>query len=81
MAFTAAITSNPNFRSRSKIKHLREVLLGDPSARRMLHDVNVQDASPIMTDDEEAIEHAERNRWHREEIHGGNRFPMVAKEG
>jgi hypothetical protein len=34
-----------------------------------------------MTDDEETVEHAERNRWHREEIHGGNRFPMVAKEG
>jgi hypothetical protein len=32
-------------------------------------------------DDEEAVEHAERNRWHSEEIHGGNRFPMIAKEG
>jgi hypothetical protein len=38
----------------------------------------VQDALPIMTDDEATVE---RNRWHREEIHGGNRFPMVAKEG
>jgi hypothetical protein len=56
-------------------------LLDDPSARRMLRDINVQDAPPIMTDDEEAVEHAERNRWHREEIHGGNRFPMVAKKG
>jgi len=56
-------------------------LLGDPSARRMLRNVNLQDAPPIMTDDEEAVEHAERNRWHREEIHGGNRFPMVVKEG
>jgi hypothetical protein len=47
----------------------------------MLRDINVQDAPPIMTDDEEAVEHAERNRWHCEEIHRGNRFPMVAKEG
>jgi hypothetical protein len=31
----------------------------------MLRDVNVQDAAPIMTDDEKAVEHAERNRWHR----------------
>ena len=30
-------------------------LLDDPTARRMLGDVNVQDAPPIMTDDEEAI--------------------------
>ena len=42
--------------------------------------VNVQDAPTIMTDDEEAVEHAERNRWRSEEIHGRNRFPMVSKE-
>src|ERR1700730_15210507 len=47
----------------------------------MLGDVNVQDAPPIMTHDEEAVEHTERNRWHCEEIHRGNRFPMVVKEG
>jgi len=34
-----------------------------------------------MTDDKEAVEDAERNRWHSEEIHGRNRFPMVSKEG
>jgi hypothetical protein len=34
-----------------------------------------------MTDDEETVEHAERKGWHSEEIHGGNRFPMVSKEG
>ena len=47
----------------------------------MLRDVNVQDAPPIMADDEEAVAHAERDRWHSEEIHGRNRFPMVSKEG
>jgi len=55
-------------------------LLDDPTARRMLRDANVQDAPTIMTDDEEAVEHAERNRWRGEEIHGRNRFPMVSKE-
>jgi 2-polyprenyl-3-methyl-5-hydroxy-6-metoxy-1,4-benzoquinol methylase len=55
-------------------------LLGDPTARRMLRKVNMQDAPPIMTDNEEAVEHAERNRWRCEEIHGRNRFPMVSKE-
>jgi len=55
-------------------------LLDDPTAGRMLRDVNVQDAPTIMTDDEEAVEHAERNRWRDEEIHGRNRFPMVSKE-
>src|SRR5258705_1143572 len=56
-------------------------LLDDPIARRILRNVNVQDASPVMTDDEEAVEHAERDRWHREEIHSRNRFPVVSKEG
>jgi hypothetical protein len=56
-------------------------LLDNPIARRMLRDTDVQDASTIMTDVEEAVEHAEGHSWHREEIHGGNRFPMVAKEG
>jgi hypothetical protein len=56
-------------------------LLDDPAARRMLRDVDVQDAPPIMTDDKEAVERAERNRWHSEEIHRRNRFPMVSKKG
>ena len=36
------------------------VLSHDRTARRMLRDV--QDAPPVMTDDEEAVEHAEGNR-------------------
>src|SRR5216683_2531464 len=55
-------------------------LLDDPSARRMLRDVNVQDAPPIMTDDEEAVEHAERNRWHSEEVHCRDRLSMVLEK-
>jgi hypothetical protein len=47
----------------------------------MLRDVDVQDPSPIVADDEEAAEHAERDRWNREEIHCGDSFPMVSKEG
>jgi hypothetical protein len=50
-------------------------LLDDLTALRMLRDVNVQDVPPAMTDDEEA----ERNRWHREEIHGRNRFPIASR--
>jgi hypothetical protein len=48
---------------RSQLKRKRfSQLLDDPHASRMLADVNMQDAPPIMTDDEEAVEHAERNR-------------------
>jgi hypothetical protein len=66
--------------SRPKWKRLSQLLDG-PQARRMPGDVDVQDAPPIMADDEKAVEHAERNRWHGEEVHRGNRFPMVSKEG
>jgi hypothetical protein len=41
----------------------------------------MQDAPTIVADDEEAVEHTERNRWHGEEVHRRNRFPMVSKEG
>jgi hypothetical protein len=47
----------------------------------MLRDVNVQDAPPIMADDEEAVENAKGNRWHSKEIHGCNGFSMVSKKG
>jgi hypothetical protein len=87
VAFTAAITSGQTSGrdQRSSIcerlqRERLAQLLDDPTARRMLRDVNVQDVPPVMTDDEEAVEYAESNRWHREEIHSRNRFPMVSKE-
>jgi len=43
-------------------------------------DVEVQNAPTVVVDDEKAIEHPESDRWGREEIHCGNRFPIVAKE-
>jgi hypothetical protein len=46
----------------------------------MFRDVNVQNAPTIVADDEEAIEHAEGNRWHSEEVHGRNPFPMVSNK-
>lgn len=65
---------------RPKWKRFPE-LLDDPTARRVLRDVDVQDAAMIMTDDEEAVEHAERDRRDREEIHCSDDFPVVAQKG
>jgi hypothetical protein len=67
-------------RSRPKWKCFSQ-LLDDPQARRMLCDVEVQDAPTIVTDDEKTVEDAERDRWSREEVHRRNRSPMVSKEG
>jgi len=55
-------------------------LLHDPSAGGMSCDVEMQHASAIMADDEEAVECAERQRWNSEEIHRGDDFPMIAQE-
>src|SRR5258705_8226298 len=67
-------------RSASKWKCFSQ-LLDDPKACRMLCDIEVQDATTIVTDDEKAIEHPEGDRRNREEVHRGNRFPVVAEKG
>src|SRR4029077_14342697 len=55
-------------------------LLNDPCARRMLRNIEVQNMPPVMANDEKAIERAERKGRYREEVHRGNRFPMIAEK-
>jgi hypothetical protein len=47
----------------------------------MTGDIEMQDAPSIMTDDEEAIQHAECDRGHGEEVHGRNGLSVIAQEG
>jgi hypothetical protein len=47
----------------------------------MLCDIKVQDAPTIVTSDEKAIEHAEGDRRNCEEVHRGNRFPVITDGG
>src|SRR5712664_3905095 len=47
----------------------------------MLGDIAVQDTPTIVADDEEAIKHAEGDRRNTEEVHRGNRFPVIAEKG
>src|SRR6266852_3437046 len=56
-------------------------LLDNPQACRMLCDIEMQDAPTIVTDDEKAIEHAEGDRRNSEEVHRGNRFPVITEKG
>ena len=86
---TAAGTSTPYFRSRSKIrnrgtepkrKRLPQ-LLNNPKARGLPCDVAVQNTAAIMADDEKAVQHGEGDRGNREEIHRGDGFPMVTQKG
>src|ERR1017187_3719963 len=47
----------------------------------MAGDIEVQDASPVVADDEQTVEQAERDRRNGKEIHGRNRVPVIPKEG
>ena len=64
---TAMGTSTPHFASRSKMRNRRVHSKGN--------------AFRSCCTNEEAIEHAKGDRWHGEEVHGRNRFPVVSKEG
>ncbi len=55
-------------------------LLRYPSSGRMPCDVVVKDAPSVMCEDEEAIQHAEPERRHSEEVHGGDRIAVIAEE-
>ena len=55
-------------------------LLNNPRTARMLGHVAMKDTPSIMRDDEEAVQHAERQRRHGKEIHRSDGFPMIAQK-
>src|SRR5215469_4283289 len=66
---------------RSRIKRERlPQLLNNPKARGVPCDVAVQNTAAMVADDEEAVEHAEGDRRHGEEIHRRDGFPMVTQK-
>jgi len=56
-------------------------LLNHPGAARMFGDIAVEDSPTAMRNDEKAVENAEGERRHSEEVHSCNRFTMNAQEG
>ncbi len=55
-------------------------LLDNPSAGRIPRNIEVQDASTVVADDEEAVEHVEGERRDREEIHRRDGFAVIMQE-
>ena len=47
----------------------------------MASDVEVEDAPPIMADDEEAVENAKSDRRDREEVHRCARLAVIPQKG
>jgi len=56
-------------------------LLDDPTAGRMPRDIEVQDAFPVVADDEEAVEHVEGKGRDGEEVHRRDDFTVIAQKG
>jgi hypothetical protein len=52
-------------------------LLGNPKAVWMSGHVEMQNASPIMSNHKEAVENTKRKRRDGKEIHRGNGFAMI----
>jgi len=55
-------------------------LLDNPTAGRMPSDIEMQDASTVVADDEEAIKQVKCERRDREEIHGGDGFAVITQK-
>ena len=54
-------------------------LLDDPRTGRMPGDIAVKNATPVVRDNEEAIEHAEAQRRHGEEVHRGDGLTVITQ--
>ena len=56
-------------------------LLGGPRGGRMRRHVEVNDPASLVGEDHEAIQQAEGDRWHDEEVAGGGALEMIPEEG
>jgi hypothetical protein len=55
-------------------------LLTDPIAGWVWRDIVVHDSTPIMRNNEEAVQNAKCHRWHGKEVHSRDGFAVVTKE-
>src|SRR5262249_53579907 len=55
-------------------------LLQNPVARRMRGGVEMENAAPMLLDDEEAVQHTEAQRGHGKEVEGSDHLTVVLEE-
>ena len=68
------------FASRFKWKCFSQ-LLHDPQTGRVLGDIEMYNATTVVGDDEETVEHPKTDCRHSEEIHRSDSFSMISKKG
>ena len=59
---------------------LLSVIVGNPTARWMSTDIEVQDAATVVADDQKAVEHTEPESGDREEVHRCDRFAVITQK-
>jgi len=55
-------------------------LLHDPEGIRVPGDVETKNLAPLVADDEKTVQHTKGDCRNGEEVHGGNRLPMVPQK-
>ncbi len=55
-------------------------LLHDPKSIGISRYIEVQDLTPVVTGDEEAVQNTKREGWDGEEVHRSNGLAMVSEE-
>jgi hypothetical protein len=55
-------------------------LLYNPKCIGISRHIEMQDLSPVVADDEKAVQNTKRERWDGEEIHCSNALAMVSEE-
>lgn len=55
-------------------------LLPDPKGCGIARDAATKNSAPVVPDDEKAVQHTKGQRRDGKEVHGSNRFAMIAQQ-
>jgi hypothetical protein len=55
-------------------------LLHNPKSMGISRDIEMQDLTPVVADDEKAVQNTKCERWHGKEVHRGNGLAMVSEQ-
>jgi hypothetical protein len=55
-------------------------LLHNPKSIGISRHIEVQDLTPVVADDEKAVQNTKRERWDGEKVHRSNGLAMVSEE-
>ena len=56
-------------------------LAPDPLGSRMLGHIDVHDSEPVMRDEDDRVQRPQRDRLHREQVHGPYALRLILEEG